>query len=315
VRVQSHPFKTATPQRTRKTARERTTMANHPRFGPAGVPPFFRTLGAEVADVPLLLHEEGLDAFEYQAVRWGPKPQMKQESAEQLGIEAKKNDVLLSLHGSYFVNLAGSKEVVEASKRRLVACATAARWMGANVVVFHLGYYGAGGRARAFRDCAEALKDVVATMTQLGIRDTKLGPETMGKPVQVGSLDEILTLCETVERIQLVIDWGHLHARSGGRLSSVEDFRAVVEEAEKRLGTEAVRDMHCHFSKIEFTKHGERRHHILDEKRFGPEFEPFATVISDFKLCPVVICETPLLDVDAVKMRDEYNSMASSARR
>lgn len=73
-----------------------------------------------------------------------------------------------------------------------------------------------------------------------------------------------------------------------------------------RLGTEAVRDMHCHFSRIEFTKNGERRHHILGEKRFGPEFAAFAKVIDDFKLRPVVICETPLLDVDAVKMRDEY---------
>jgi deoxyribonuclease-4 len=288
-------------------------MADHPRFGPAGVPPFFRTLGAQLPDVPLLLHEEGLDAFEYQAVRWGQLPQMKQESAEQLGWEAKKNGVQLSLHGSYFVNLAGEKEVVEASKRRLVACATAARWMGAYVVVFHLGYYGTGGRAKAFKDCTEALKDVVGTLDRLRLREVKIGPETMGKHVQVGSLDEILTLCETVERIQLVIDWGHLHARSGGRLNTADDFRAVVEQAEKRLGTEAVRDLHCHFSKIEFTKNGERRHHILDEKHFGPEFKDFARVIADFKLRPVVICETPLLDVDAVKMRDTYFSVAGSA--
>jgi deoxyribonuclease-4 len=288
-------------------------MANHPRFGPAGVPPFFRTLGAQLADVPLLLHAEGLDAFEYQAVRWGPKPQMKQESAEQLGVEAKKNDVQLSLHGSYYVNLAGSKEVVEASKRRLIACARAAHWMSSYVVVFHLGYYGSGGRVRAFKECAEALKDVVGTMAQLGMRDVKLGPETMGKHVQVGSLEEVLTLCETVENIQLVIDWGHLHARSAGRLSTANDFRAVVEQAEKRLGTETVRDLHCHFSKIEFTKKGERRHHTLDEKRFGPEFESFAMVISDFGLRPVVICETPLLDVDAVKMRDTYLRVAGPA--
>jgi deoxyribonuclease-4 len=292
--------------------KKKALMDNHPRFGPAGVPPFFRVIGAELSDVPLLLREEGLDAFEYQAVRWGQAPQMKQDSAEQLGFEAKKNDVLLSLHGSYFVNLAGTKEVVEASKRRLVACATAAQWMGAYVVVFHLGYYGAGGRAKAFRDCTEALSDVVGIMDRLGIRNVKLGPETMGKHVQVGSLEEILALCETVEGTQLVIDWGHLHARSGGRLKTADDFRAVVEEAEKRLGTEAVKDMHCHFSKIEFTKHGERRHHVLDENRFGPDFDSFAKVILDFKLSPVVICETPLLDVDAMKMRDAFLKAAGN---
>jgi deoxyribonuclease-4 len=84
----------------------------------------------------------------------------------------------------------------------------------------------------------------------------------------------------------------------------------VVEQAERRLGTEAVRDMHCHFSKIEFTLNGERRHHTLDEKRFGPDFASFAKVILEFKLRPVVICETPLLDVDAVKMRDTFLKVA-----
>jgi deoxyribonuclease-4 len=263
-------------------------------------------MGAELADVPMLLRQEGLDAFEYQASRWGQVPQMKQQAAEELGLEAKKNDVLLSLHGSYFVNLAGTKEVVAASKRRLIACATGAQWMGAYVVVFHMGYYGAAGRVKSFSECAMALRDVAQNMEALGIRNVKLGPETMGKHVQIGSLEEILTICETVESTQLVIDWGHLHARSGGRLRTADDFRAVVEEAEKRLGAEAVRDMHCHFSKIEFTRHGERRHHTVDEEKFGPNFDAFAKVITDFKLHPIVICETPLLDVDAVKMRNVY---------
>ncbi len=288
-------------------------MADHPRFGPAGVPPYFRELGAELADVPLLLHEEGLDAFEYQASRWGQVPQMKQESAEQLGSEAKKNDVLLSVHGSYFVNLAGTKDVLEASKRRLIACATGARWMGAYVVVFHLGYYGAAGRAKSFNDCVQALRDVVQRIDALGMGSVKLGPETMGKHTQVGSLEEILAVCEAVEGVQLVVDWGHLHARTGGRLTTADNFRAVVEQAEKRLGTEAARNMHCHFSKIEFTRHGERRHHILDEKRFGPDFDAFAKIIVDFKLHPVVICETPLLDVDARKMLDAYLKAAEDS--
>jgi deoxyribonuclease-4 len=279
-------------------------MTNRPRFGPAGVPPLFRILGAKLSDVPILLREEGLDAFEYQAVRWGQKPQVKQEDAESLGLEAERNDVLLSLHGSYYINLAGEKAVVEASKRRLIACATAAQWMGAYVVVFHPGYYGRAGRANALRNSTKALSDVVKTMDSLGIRKVKLGPETMGKHVQLGSLEEVLTICEQVERTQLVIDWSHLHARSAGRFRRAEDFRAVVEEVEKRLGTEAAKNMHCHFTKIEFTDRGERRHHTLDETKYGPDFRAFAEVIAEFGLHPVTICETPLLDIDAMKMRD-----------
>ena len=171
-------------------------MTEHTRFGPAGVPPMFRLLfGAKMPDVPKLLHEEGLDAFEYQAVQWGQKPQMKQADAEKLGEEARKNDVRLSMHGSYFVNLSGKKDVVEASKRRLIACATAADWMGAYVMVFHTGFYGRFEKDFAFKTCLDALKEVSAEMKSLGLK-VKLGPETMGRKFQVGSIDEILTICE-----------------------------------------------------------------------------------------------------------------------
>jgi len=279
-------------------------MTDHPRFGPAGVPPLFRVLRAQLSDVPRLLREEGLDAFEYQAVRWGQKPQMKRENAEKLGSEARKNDVLLSLHGSYYVNLCGKKEVVEASKRRLIACATAAEWMGAYVMVFHLGFYGHAEKSEALRNCTEALRDIVEAMNSLGIRKVKLGPETMGRLCQLGTLDEILTICEEVEQTQLVIDWGHLHARHRGLFKKADDFRAVIEEVEKRLGTEALKDMHFHFTKIEFTEKGERRHHVLDETEYGPDFQMLAEVIAEYNLRPVMICETPILDVDAMKMRE-----------
>jgi deoxyribonuclease-4 len=281
-------------------------MADRPRFGPAGVPPLFRIIGAKLSDVPGLLREEGLDAFEYEAVRWGQKPQIRQQDAETLGFEARKNDVLLSLHGSYFINFSGKKEVVEASKRRLIACATAAQWMGAYVVVFHPGFYGRLEKSYAFRNCIAAIRDVIERMNSLGIQKVKLGPETMGRIFQLGSLDEILTICEEVEQTQLVIDWSHLHARNHGRFRKVDDFREVVEEAEKRLGTEAVKNMHCHFSKIEYTDKGERRHHVLDEARYGPDFRMLAEVIAEFNLRPVIICETPILDVDAMKMRDTF---------
>ena len=279
-------------------------MADHPRFGPAGVPHMFKLMGAKLADVPKLLRTEELDAFEYAAVRWGQIPQIKQEDAERLAIEAKRNDVAVSLHGSYFINLFGDKEIAEASKRRLIACATAAEWMGAYVVVFHPGFYGENGKAETLRRCVESLKEVSASLKAAGIEKVKLGPETMGRHSQFGTLEETLAVCQEVEGTQLVIDWSHLHARSGGGLRTVEDFRKIVETAEAKLGTERVRDMHCHFSKIEYTyKTGEKRHHILDEPGCGPEFDKLAQVIVDFKLRPVMICETALQDVDATKMR------------
>lgn len=279
-------------------------MADHPRFGPAGVPPTFKALKATLADVPRLLREENLDAFEYQAVRWGEKPQIKREEAEKLGLKARENDVLLSLHGSYFINFCGEKETMEASKNRLVACAIASQWMGSQTVVFHPGFYGKKTPKEVFEGCLKALKEVVEKLRMLGITDVKLGPETMGKPSQFGSLEEVLALCERVEQTQPVIDWAHLHARDKGLFKTVNDFRKVVETVEERLGTEAVRNMHCHFTKVEFTDKGEKRHHTIDEAEYGPDFTMLAKVIAEFKLNPVIISESPVLDVDAIKMRD-----------
>ncbi len=289
-------------------------MSEQTRFGPAGVPPMFRLMGATTADVPKLLHEEGLDAFEYQASRWGPKPQINPNDARKLGEEARKNDVKLSMHGSYFVNLSGKKEVVEASKRRLIACATAADWMEAYVVVFHTGFYGKLEKDYAFKTCLTALKEISAEMKQLGLK-VKLGPETMGRKFQVGTIEEILNINQEVEGTQLVIDWGHLHALHLGTLKKVEDFRAIAEKVEQTLGTEALRSMHCHFSKIEFSSQGEKRHHTLDEERYGPEFRMLAEVIVDFGLHPTMICESPILDVDARKMKATLNEVLESKQQ
>jgi deoxyribonuclease-4 len=279
-------------------------MADHPRFGPAGIPPSFKFMKAALADVPRLLQEEGLDAFEYEAVRWGKKPQMKKKDAEKLGLTAKENDVWLSLHGSYFINFCGNRKIVEASEQRLIACAMAAKWMRAHVVVFHPGFYGEKSHRQAFDACSKALRETVEAIQSLGITDVKLGPETMGRLYQLGSLDEILELCETVEQTQLVIDWSHLHARDQGRFHAVDDFRRVVESVETRLGSETVKNMHCHFAGIEFTRKGERRHHTLEETRYGPDFELLAKVITEFRLKPVIISESPVLGVDAARMRD-----------
>jgi deoxyribonuclease-4 len=264
---------------------------------------------ASMEDVPLLLREEGLDALEYEAIYWGGKPQMKREDAEKLGLRARENDVWLSLHGSYFINLCGEKKIVEASKKRLIACATAAEWMGAHVVVFHAGFYGKKPHELVLRSCLEALRDVAQSLKSLGIKNARIGPETMGKPSQLGSLDEVLRIYQEVEQTQLVIDWSHLHSRDMGRFRTVADFRRVVETVEHRLGIEAARDMHCHFTKIEFTDKGERRHHTLEEERYGPSFDMLAEIIAEFKLRPVIISESPLLDIDAIRMRDTLQSL------
>jgi len=278
-------------------------MADRPRFGPAGIPLGFDVLKRPVEDVPEYLRGEGLDAFEYQAVRWGPKPQMQKENAEKLGIKAKEYDVWLSVHGSYFINFCGDALTVEASKRRLISCVTAADWMGAHEVVFHPGFY-RKLREKDLQHCVKAMNEIVEFMKSSGIVDVNLAPETTGRVFQFGSLDETLTLCEEVELTKPTIDWSHLHAREKGRLKTIDNFRHVIDEIERRLGTDAMKELHCHYTRVEFGRVGERRHHTMDEIEYGPDFEPLAMLIAEFDLNPVIISESPILDIDSQKMHD-----------
>ncbi|HKZ93429.1 MAG TPA: TIM barrel protein [Candidatus Bathyarchaeia archaeon] len=280
-------------------------MADHPRFGPAGMPLGFKLLKQPVTEMPRYLRAENLDSFEYEMVRWGPKPQIKQETAEELGRRAVEHDIWLTAHGSYFINLTSpDKEKLEASKRRLLACVQGASWMGAHVVVFHPGSYAGRPPKHVFEICAKAMKEVVETMRSMGITKVHLAPEMMGKPSQFGSVEEVLALCENVDLTEPNVDWAHLHARERGRFKTIEDLGKVMDEIEKKLGAEALRNLHCHYSHIEFTDKGERRHHNIDEGEYGPDFKFLAKLIVERGLNPVVACETPNLDIDAQKLRD-----------
>ena len=278
------------------------TLADRPRFGPAGTPWTFKELKQPITELPSFLRQEGLDALEYQAVRWGQVPQIKQENAEKLGLNAEHNDVWLSMHGSYFISLQSQRAVVEASKKRLLACAMASQWMRAKVLVFHPGFYMGHGHQEILRRSIDVVDNVVAEMKSLGIT-VKLGLETMGKRSQFGSLEEVLAVCEQVDQTVPVVDWSHIHARSQGGLVTKTDFAKVIDQIEERLGTDVAENLHCHFSHMEFSAKGEVRHHTLDEKRYGPDFQLLAQLIVELGLRPVTICESPLIDIDAQKMR------------
>ena len=269
------------------------------RFGPAGRPINYK---GPTENIPEYLRtEEGLDAFEYQAVR-GVK--ISKDKAQILGENAKKFDVLLSLHAPYAINLASSSESTrKASVERLIRSLEAAKWMGARIVVFHPGYYGKFSKEEALKLCIKMLKDARERADSLGFKEVFLGPETMGKLSQVGSLDEIITMCESVPKTLPVIDWAHIHARTKGGLKSKDDYLKVLSTIEDRLGSDVVKTLHCHFTKVEFSDKGERRHRRLDEGGFGPYFEQLATVIVENGYSFTIISESPVLDKDAIVMK------------
>ena len=98
--------------------------------------------------------------------------------------------------------------------------------------------------------------------------------ETMGKINQLGTLDEVMELCLVDERIIPCIDFGHLNARDRGILKTYEDFEFIFRSIENKLGISRLREFHSHFSKIEYTNGGEKRHLTFEDNIYGPNFEP-----------------------------------------
>lgn len=271
------------------------------RIGPAGFP----LKGPHGTDAMEYLKKIGLNAMEYQAVRSlriGKKP------ALQLGSAASENDVLLTLHGPYAINLSSNKKLVRRqSVQRIVKSAEIASWMGAFHITFHPGYYSGLPKELAMQAQKEALKTVLEKLSERKI-NVELGPETTGKPNQFGTLEELVELSTCLDKVRLTLDFAHIHARAGGVIKSRADYEKILDVVEKSLGNEGMRNLVVHFSEVETTSKGlgERRHHPIGSG-YGPDFRNLAEIIVEKGYSFIIICESPLLEVDALKMKRILN--------
>jgi len=294
-------------------------MADRIRLGPAGNPPNFYAsrFKGETLSAPLWLREIGLSAYEVQMTHG---LSMGAEMARLLGEEASANDIWLSIHAPYYITLSSSNpKQAEKSKRALLDTLKVADWMGAKAVVFHPGP-SSPDRRMALRRCKRNLEEAIEAAHGMGLTKIQLAPEIMGRKRLLGSLEEVIQLSEGLEGVGPALDFGHLHARSGGGLRGKEDFRRVFELIEDRLGRGALENLHCHFSPIEYDGRGEKEHRCFSDRVtvmemrdgkleavntcFKPEFQPLAELISEMGLRPVIICESKnSQDVDALVMK------------
>ena len=132
----------------------------------------------------------------------------------------------------------------------------------------------------------------------------------MGKKSQIGNLDETLDFCLLDERLISCIDFAHLHAITQGSLRDPEDFEKVLNRMEELLGLERAQQTHIHFSTIEYTAAGEKRHRTFAEEGYGPRFEYLAPLLKARGYQPRVICESRgTMAEDALSMRNIFLSV------
>ena len=136
-----------------------------------------------------------------------------------------------------------------------------------------------------------------------------LGIDIGGTNVKIGLLDEALELCKVDERITPCIDFGHLNARTLGGIASKADYAAILDKVEAALGGARAKRFHVHFSRIEYSAGGEKRHWTFAETQFGPEPQPLMELLAERKLQPVIICESAGTQAeDAGAMQQMYHA-------
>ncbi len=280
-------------------------MRNTPLFGPGGNGDWFRRDGGRSAlQTPGWLEKIGLDAFEYEATRG---VNASEESLRAFGEKAREHNISLSLHAPYFISLSG----IEIEKRLksieyIRSSLRAAELIGADTIVIHT-----GSAAKISRDEAMDLaRDTLCrTLEQLS-SPVRLGLETMGKINQLGTLEEVIELCRLSPRLVPVVDFGHLNSRAvGGLFPDADSYRRVFDTIGNALGDGVAKYLHCHFSKIEYTAAGEKKHLTFADTVYGPDFEPLAEAIVREGLCPRLISESDGTQAeDALTMKNIFKS-------
>jgi deoxyribonuclease-4 len=152
---------------------------------------------------------------------------------------------------------------------------------------------------------------LVKTLESVDTYGIKIGLETMGKINQLGTLDEVIELCKIDSAFVPVVDFGHLNARDlGGVFASRDDYLRVFDKISAALGAEVAENLHCHFSKIEWTGAGEKRHLTFEDEIYGPCFEPLVEVLAQEGLSPTIICESAgTQSDDALAMKTYYKAL------
>ena len=278
-------------------------------FGPAGNSDSFYAQGNKASwQAPAWLHAMGLNAYEYS---FGRGVQLREDTADKIAEEARKYGVTVSAHAPYFINLANPDPAKrENSFRDILESARLVKRLGGDRAVVHVGAVMKMERQEALRNCRAGIREAYARLEDAGLGEIHLCPETMGRPSQIGNLAETLEFCLTDERLIPCVDFAHLHALSGGGLKETEDFAKVLDAVEGALGLERARDMHVHFSTIEFTEKGEKRHRTFAEAQYGPRFELLAPLLKARGYRARIICECHgTMAEDARAMKDIYEAL------
>lgn len=220
---------------------------------------------------------------------------------------AKDKGLVLTAHGPYFINLASPEEdKVEASIKRILDTARAAYVCGGYSITFHAAFYMGQDKKKVYSTVKSKMTEIIDTLKSENI-NIWVRPELTGKATQWGDLDELIQISNDLEMVLPVIDFAHLHARSGGEWNTYDEFARVFERMGEEIGSHALENFHAHIAGIEYTAKGEKKHLMLEESDLN--YKDLMKAFKDFKVKGTIICESPDMETDAILLQKTYESL------
>jgi len=271
-------------------------------FGTGGVPLSAKSRSTEAGIERVA--ELGLGCMEVEFVQ-GVK--MSPQVAVSVGELVARKNVVLTAHGPYYVNLnAIEPQKVHMSKERILQTARIAALFGARSITFHAAFYLKNTPAETYAVVKRHLQEVVNILRKEGNKVT-ISPEVTGKPSQFGTLEELLRLSSEIEGVLPCIDFSHWHARTG-KANSYQEFLAMLDQVEKKLGRQGLDNMHIHLSGIAYGNKGEIKHLMLPDSDF--QYAELLKALKERKAKGVVISESaPYLEQDALLLQQTYREL------
>jgi deoxyribonuclease-4 len=275
------------------------------RFGTVGSPiKTPKKPGGSVGAIQFIRSIE-LDAFELgwvQSVRVSPETcaLIKQAAAEQ--------DVAVSVHAPYFINLNADEDEWPKSRQRLMDAAHYGNLAGATDIIFHPGSYFERAPADVLKVAIPRLQGCIDELRAAG-NPVTLRPETMGKSAMLGSLEDTVEMAKAIPGVLPCIDFAHLHARPGdGSLNSYEEWSARLDLVGRVLGGEALKHLHVHLSGIEYGPKGEKNHLPLAESDL--DLKGLFRALHGVGAAGRMLCESPAMEDDAVYMKGVWQEVS-----
>ena len=237
------------------------------------------------------IKNQGLEAVEV-AFTYGVW--MKPEQARKIAELNKKLKLKISIHAPYYINLnSKEKAKIEASKKRILKCCEIGDLLGAKEIVFHPGFYQKMDKEETYQNIKKQIQALQKTIKEKKY-NVELCPETTGKESQFGSLKELLRLKKET-KCSITIDFSHLKARSIGKLSYTEAVNKI----------KSLRNIHAHFSGIEWTDKGEKRHLPLELK----DVKELLQALKKNNVSAKIINEGPDTIKDALLIKNTWNKI------